>query len=410
MTFSAKTTPTLESAPAQTMVAGGGVEAVRTGSHGQDARATTLRVCIIGLKCYDHLAEKPIPRYLGGIETQMAVLARGLRSEGCEVSLITFDHGQADGEMFHGVKALKSYPPTGGMRGVRGFTRAKALWRAMRRADADIYLQMGAGSETGWVAMGCHFKSSRARKFVFCLASDVDCEGPMGAKKISVENGLYRYGIKRAGLIVSQTTKQKTNLEASLGLKSRIIPMAVAAPTATGERRANQVLWVGRLMVEKRFEWLLEAARRCPELEFNVAGTPNAPSGYAAELMAAAAKIPNVKAHGRVSREQLDNLFQTSGQLCCTSMLEGFPTTFLEAWRCGLPVVTTFDPDNIVARKGLGRVVTTIDELVTQLREVPQSADYARMSAAAKNFFLVNYSVETVSRQFRRAFEEVVRA
>jgi glycosyltransferase involved in cell wall biosynthesis len=410
MTFSAKTTPVLESAGAQTIVEGGSVDTVRTGSHGLDARATTLRVCIVGLKCYDHLAEKPIPQYLGGIETQMAVLARGLRNEGCEVSLITFDHGQADEQMFHGVKALKSYAPGYGLRGLRGPQRTKALWRAMRRADADIYLQMGAGSETGWVAMGCNFKSSRARKFVFCLASDVDCEGPIGAKKFSVENGLYRYGIKRAALVVSQTAKQKTNLEASLGLKSRIIPMAVAAPTATGERRANQVLWVGRLMVEKRFEWLLEAARRCPKLEFHVAGTPNSPSGYAAELMNAAAKIPNVKAHGRVSREQLDNLFQTCGQLCCTSMLEGFPTTFLEAWRCGLPVVTTFDPDNIVAREGLGKVVSTVDELVTQLREVPKSADYARMSAAAKNFFVANYSVETVSRQFRSAFEEVVRA
>jgi hypothetical protein len=41
---------------------------------------------------------------------------------------------------------------------------------------------------------------------------------------------------------------------------------------------------------------------------------------------------------------------------------------------------------------------------------VPKSADYARMSAAAKNFFVANYSVETVSRQFRSAFEEVVRA
>jgi len=412
MISSANTEPVLESARTQSMVESGRVKGqpVRIETHGQDARATTLKVCIIGLKCYDHLAEKPIPQYLGGIETQMAVLARGLRDEGCEVSLITFDHGQRDEEVFHGVKAIKSYAPAGGMRGVRGFTRAKSLWRAMRRADADIYLQMGAGSETGLVALGCHFKSSRARKFVFCLASDADCQGPLGAKKFSLEMGLYRYGIKRAGLIVSQTTKQKTNLEASLGLPSRIIPMAVATANAAGERRANHVLWVGRLMAEKRFEWLLEAARQCPELEFHVAGTPNSPSGYAAELMAAAAKIPNVKAHGRVSREQLDNLFQTCGLLCCTSMLEGFPTTFLEAWRCGLPVVTTFDPDNIVAREGLGRVVSTIDEVVTQLRELPKSADYARMSAAAKNFFTRNYSIETVSQQFRQAFEEVVKA
>jgi glycosyltransferase involved in cell wall biosynthesis len=89
-------------------------------------------------------------------------------------------------------------------------------------------------------------------------------------------------------------------------------------------------------------------------------------------------------------------------------MLEGFPTTFLEAWSCGLPVVTTFDPDGIVAREGLGRVVNTEDELVAQLQSLPNSEACARMSRAAKNYFSENYSVETVSRQFRSAFEKVV--
>jgi glycosyltransferase involved in cell wall biosynthesis len=245
---------------------------------------------------------------------------------------------------------------------------------------------------------------------VFCLACDADCDGVLGAKKISVEVGLYRYGIKRAGLIISQTTKQKTNLEASMGLKSRIIPMAVTKISDASARRPKSVLWVGRLMPEKRFEWLLDAARQCPDIEFNVAGTPNKPSGYAAELMNAAAKIPNVRVHGKLSRPDLNRLFETCELLCCTSMLEGFPTTFLEAWSCGLPVVTTFDPDNLVAREGMGRVVSTVDELVTQLRTLPGTPDYARMSFVAKNFFQANYSIETVSRQFRLAFEEVVAA
>jgi len=111
---------------------------------------------------------------------------------------------------------------------------------------------------------------------------------------------------------------------------------------------------------------------------------------------------------GKLSRADLNNLFETSGLLCCTSMLEGFPTTFLEAWSCGLPVVTTFDPDGIVARQGLGQVVTTADELVAQLRALPNTDAYPRMSRAAKSYFLENYSVETISRQFRIAFEELV--
>ncbi|HXS68550.1 MAG TPA: glycosyltransferase family 4 protein [Candidatus Polarisedimenticolia bacterium] len=370
-----------------------------------------LKVCIVGLKCYDHISEKPVPQYLGGIETQLAVLARGLLREGCEVSLVTFDHGQNDEETFGGVKVFKSYSPTGGVRVVRSFARAKLLWKAMQRADADIYLQMGAGSETGLSALGCRFKSPRARRFVFCLASDADCKGAMGTSRFSMENRLYRHGAKKAALIVAQTQNQQRNLKKNFGLDAGIIPMAVPDMfDSSVERRANKVLWVGRLMPEKRFEWLLEAARRCPEMEFHVAGTPNQPSGYAAQVLAEAKTVPNVHAHGRLARADLNKLFQSAGLLCCTSMLEGFPTTFLEAWSSGLPVVTTFDPDGIVAREGLGSVVTTVDELVAQLRSLPNTEACARMARAAREFFLENYSVETIARAFRLAFEGVVAA
>jgi glycosyltransferase involved in cell wall biosynthesis len=184
--------------------------------------------------------------------------------------------------------------------------------------------------------------------------------------------------------------------------------MAVTAIKDSGARKPDSVLWVGRLMPEKRFEWLLEAARKCPDMEFHVTGTPNQPSGYAAELMAAAKKIPNVRAHGRLSKPELNYLFQTCGFLCCTSMLEGFPTTFLEAWSCGLPVVTTFDPDGIVARQGLGRVVKTVDEMVEQLRTLPNSPAYTAISSAAKKYYAENHSIEMVARQFRLIFEQLL--
>lgn len=402
MSDSVNTAPVLESGRTQASVQRR--VAVESGLPSNAVTKAALKVCIIGLKCHDHIAEKPVPKYLGGIETQLAVLARGLRQEGCEVSMITFDHGQRDRECFDGVTVYKSFAPTGGIRGVRGVMRALKLWAAMRRADADVYVQMGAGDETGLCALGCRFKSGRAGRLAFCLASNADCEGPMGGGKL--ENVLYRYGIRRASLIISQTQTQQRNFESAFGLKSSVIPMAVAtANDAAVEKRANAVLWAGRLMPEKRFEWLLEAARRCPEMEFNIAGTPNQPSGYAAGLMVETAKISNVRVHGRMSRADLNKLFQSCSLLCCTSMLEGFPTTFLEAWSFGLPVVTTFDPDGIVAREKLGRVVQTVDELVTQLRALPKAEEYSRMARAAKIYFSQNYSVETISRQFRAAFE-----
>ena len=388
---------------------GTGILPVSSESHGQDARATTAppRVCIIGLKCFDHIAEKSVPQYLGGIETQLPILAKGLRRAGCEVSLVTFDHGQADGQTFDGVRVFKSYPSSGGVKVIRSFARAMKLWQAMRTADADIYLQMGAGSETGLTALGCRFVPRGAR-FAFCLASDGDCSGTLANARM--ESAVYRYGIRHAGLVVSQTLSQQKNLENALGLKSTVIPMAVATSNSVSSRdeNAKSVLWLGRLMPEKRFEWLLEAAKRCPEFQFHVAGTPNQPSGYAASVIAMASSVPNVKVHGRLARPELNKLFQTCTLLCCTSKLEGFPTTFLEAWSNGMPVVTTFDPDGIVQRNGLGRVATTIEEVAAHVKSLPGTSEYSAMSVAVKKYYADNHSVPAISRRFRDAFEALI--
>src|SRR5205807_2099755 len=120
------------------------------------------------------------------------------------------------------------------------------------------------------------------KRFVFCLASDADCNGPLGASRIGWESGLYRYGLKKAGLVIAQTRKQQDSLYEARRIRAQVIPMAVELPLMNGANNAkNGVLWVGRIMPEKRLEWLFEAARRCPEFAFHVVGTPNKDSDYA---------------------------------------------------------------------------------------------------------------------------------
>jgi glycosyltransferase involved in cell wall biosynthesis len=374
--------------------------------------AAPLKVCIIGLKCYDHIAGNPALRYLGGIETQLALLAKGLQREGCEVSLITYDHGQAERQVFEGVTVLKSYRPQGGIRWLRWFSRLAKLWRAMKIADADVYLQMGAGDETGMTALGCKMKFSPARPFVFCLAHDADCSGVFGAGQWEGQTLIYRYGIRQAALVISQTQTQQKNLKAAMGYSSLIIQMAATATEGScgGLACANHVLWVGRIVPEKRPHWVLDLARRCPDITFHMAGSANNASEYAAKVVADAKNIPNVRMHGSLGRPELNKLFQSCSLLCCTSESEGFPTTFLEVWSCGMPIVTTFDPDGVIARHGLGQVATSIDELVSQIQSLPKSEAYPRMSGAARKYYLDNQTVEAVARRFHRAIGEMMAA
>lgn len=368
------------------------------------------KICIVGLKSYDLITGAEMPRFIGGIETQLVLLAKGLVDEGCDVSLIVYDQGQAPEEIVDGVKVLKAYGLSGGIRGFRWIDRAKSLWAAMRRADADIYLQMGAGVETGLVALGCNRVGTSRRHFIYCLASDLDYSDRLNKGRLSWEGKAYLWGVRRADLVVAQTERQRRGVQEAVGMNALVMPMAAAYPVSTAlvrnEEHNSRVLWVGRAIKEKRLEWLLELARRCPEFQFQVIGTANSNTEYATRMLGEARQVPNLELVGRVAGQDMHAVYQNARILCNTSIREGFPTTFLEAWSYGLPVVTTFDPDDIVARNGLGRVSCTVNDQANTLRELHADSEaYSRVSQAAKNYYNENHTISAVSRRFRLAFD-----
>jgi glycosyltransferase involved in cell wall biosynthesis len=281
----------------------------------------------------------------------------------------------------------------------------------MRRADADVYLQMGAGAETGLVALGCKLSIPRKR-FVFCLASNANFGMHFRAGMFGWEGKLYQFGLRRADLVISQTNDQRDGLRRAVGLESRVVPMAVRQPKASeavAQRpEENRILWIGRITRDKRLEWLLDAADKCPELCFDVVGAPNTASDYAERILQASTRHKNVTIHGRLSAAELEQIYENTRLLCCTSQVEGFPTSFLEAWSRGIPLVTTFDPDGIVARHRLGAIAKNPAELAGQLRNIIEDkTKYAALSQAAKRYYLDNHTVEEVSRQFRNEFENL---
>ena len=342
----------------------------------------------------------------------LVFLAKSLVAEGCEVSLVTYDHGQPNGELFDGVRVFKSFDPKTGLRGVRWINRAKRLWDTMRQAGADIYLQMGAGIETALVALGCReVPGASAKPFVFCLAHDNNFGEALHAGRFGWEGKAYQFGLRRADLIVSQTERQREGLCAATGLDSHVITIAAAFPAnpaVKAEPPQNRVLWAGRIVPDKRLEWLLEVARQCPDVIFDIAGSPNTPSAYATALVEQAGQLPNVRLHGRVGADEMNRLYQKARMFCNTSAAEGFPNTYPEAWSHGLPIVATFDPDGIVVRNGLGRIASTVGELVSAIQELLGSrALYEEASRSTRRYFEENHSTTVVAQRFCSLFDKL---
>ena len=366
-----------------------------------------MKIGIIGLKSRDHLAGEETPRYLGGIETQLAVLAKGLVTRGCEVDVVTYDHGQPAEEIHDGVRTIKCYGPDAGIRLLRFIhPRYTKLLAAMKKADADVWLQMGAGLETGLTAWICRVLK---RPFVFCMASDANFGSHLTAGPMGVEGRIYQFGLNEAEVIIAQTRRQKMGLLDAARHESTIVPMAVSKPTdRRSQEEVQHVLWVGRIMPTKRLEWLIESAKLFPETVFHVVGAPNANSPHAERLMNQAGEQPNMRVHGRAPAATLSELYSKATVLACTSELEGFPTTFLESWSIGLPVVTTFDPDGVVAANGLGEVAEDLEDFQRKLRHVLEDDSRRHeMSLRTLEYFKANHSSEEVSRRFHEMLEAV---
>ena len=365
-------------------------------------------ICFVALDNFAALADDQKYGRIGGAEMQQALIGRELATRGYRVSFVTLNHGQDDEMEINGMRIIKAYDPNVGIQMLRFLhPRLTGLWRAMSRADADIYYQRTQDSTTGVVAAFCR---RHRRKFVFAVASDYDCmtEPPYYLPRHT--RVLYNYGLRRANLVIAQTLKQQRLLHENFGIDSTVIPNCAVdygsrmnATDIVTSARGRRLLWIGVFSHSKRLELLLDVAEQHPDLQFDVVGDGNGESQYVQNLRSRAKTIPNVHLHGRVPHIHVHKFYQQAVALICTSRSEGFPNTFLEAWSHSLPIVSTFDPDNQIADTGLGIVAKDIPGIADGIRSLYRSPEqWQKMSRRARQFYLENYTVDTVIGKFEK--------
>jgi glycosyltransferase involved in cell wall biosynthesis len=330
-------------------------------------------VCFVAPNAYGALSGSGTVGRGGGAERQQVLVAEELVRRGYRVSFVVLDHGQPDAEEIGGIRTFKCYRVHRGIRGLRFFhPRLTGLWSAMARANADVYYQRGAGSETGLVALWCR---GRARGFIFAVANETTCLHVSPFLTRRLDRILFRYGLRRAAAVIAQTLRQQGLLLETFGIASTVIRSVCGwrpeELDPTDDDRPPHVLWAGRLSPEKRPEWVIRLARDLPNHWFDVVGQCDITSAYGRTLVNQLESLPNLHWHGYIQHPGLQALYRRAWLLLCTSESEGFPNVFLEAWSSGRPVLTTVDPDDVVATFQLGEVAVDYATMKEHLGGLP---------------------------------------
>jgi glycosyltransferase involved in cell wall biosynthesis len=366
-------------------------------------------ICFVAPYAWPVLSRDPNIQVVGGAEVQQCILARLFADNGYRVSMISFDHGQPSPILVDGVTVYKSFRESAGIPVLRFLhPRLTSMWRALREVDADVYYQRSSAMWTGVIAEFCRRHGKRA---IYAGASDRDFE--IGQEQIVLgrDRWLYRRGLARVDRIVAQNPFQVESCRRNHQRPAVLIPSCYVPPAHA--RRAtldnDPVLWVGTIHGYKRPDMFLEIAERLPHRRFVMIGGPSIggerlKAGYFEDIRDRAARLPNVEFTGFLPLAAVEPWFDRARLLVLTSVYEGMPNVFLQAWARGVPTVATVDVGAPV-----NTVVTDAAQAAAKVEALlGNTALWTQASSDSLAYFERNHSSAEVLGRYSRLLEELV--
>jgi glycosyltransferase involved in cell wall biosynthesis len=327
----------------------------------------------------------------GGGELQIALLARAFAKLGHEVLVLDYDIA----EKFQTVEGIKVYPVNGwndGIKIIRTFThRLPNLYLSLRDLNADIYYCRIRDYRHifAWLA------ARRVKaKFILGIASDLDILNFKMRWKYFYINNLrkpyvyfdgilieiiYPWLLRKSDYVfVQHSDQQKILLRKNVN--SVVFPNLIDLnniPVLSNPVRKD-FIYVGWLDKRKGFIELFELIKRAPQYTFKVIGPTRDKEAY--DIYEKLKSFPNVSLLGKLSHSETINHIANSIALISTSQMEGFPNIFIEAWACGIPVLSLyFDPGGVIKREQLGEVADgNIEKLLKNMSSVKNTDEFSK--------------------------------
>ena len=354
-------------------------------------------VCFVAPMTWPVLAGDASIKVVGGAEVQQSIIARALASRGYRVSMICHDYGQPDKAVVDGITVYKAHAPDEGLPVIRYVhPRMTRLWHALKRVNADVYYQRTSDVVTAVTALFCR---RYGKKSIYAGASDMDFVPGSEEMQYARDKCVYRFGLRRMDQVIVQNKVQLDTLKRNFGRDAPLVRSCYAPPPGARADRQGYVLWAAVMRDTKRPELAFEIARRLPHLRFVMIGGNEIGRGreYFDKVAVLARDVPNVEFVGFVPYSHVDQYFNGARILLNTSLFEGFPNTFLQAWSRGLPTVCFIDPESREEGERVTETVSDVDDACARVeRLMSDDIAWQRSSERCLRHFKRVHSVEAM--------------
>ena len=318
------------------------------------------KICFVCERAYLLIGESDRREFIGGAELQQLVLALELTKRGYEVVFITNDFGQQTEMEWQSIRFIPTYNVASGVPFLRFFyPRLYKLWQGCARADADIYYLRAAGFELAPLVL---FAKRNRRRVIFCGADEPDFDPKRVALPIARDRIMYFWGLRRCDGVITQNKNQQRLLRKYFSIKAPVIYNGFYK-RQTDRLVKRDILWVANFRNPKRPSVFLELARHFPDERFVMVGgrtndrTEENRILYDA-IASEARHLSNLEFKGFLPFDLAEKQFESAKLFVNTSLHEGFPNTFLQAWSRGIPVISFFDPDTLIRENRLVILIT----------------------------------------------------
>jgi glycosyltransferase involved in cell wall biosynthesis len=368
-------------------------------------RIRQVKVCFLSLSAYPTLTNKNLG-YAGGAEVEQICLGQELTNHGFDVCFVTYSSGHKLNENASKIEIIETYNRNRASK-LNILRKLQALFRALKKANADIYFH-----ESGSIGVLPLFCLLNMKKFVYRIPSDsVVLSKPLSGRYSFTKRVMDILETKTADVVIAQTLFQKRLLKERFKVESSVIKNGFSIPKLIDKKSQPPiVLWVGSISSVKRPHLFLELAKSIPSAHFEMIGGKGEPTQLYQEIEMVARKLSNLRFYGFVPYDKINNFFRRASIFVNTSILEGFPNTFIQAWANYNPVVSlNVDPDDIIQKQKLGFHSNTFKQLISDVISLLNNRELAEtMGKNGREYVEKEHDIRLTVRKYIEVFDKIL--